>query len=306
MSQVNELLMIFGNNILPILIIAAIGVLLRRQLDIQPGPVGRIIFYVLSPCLVFWLLYTSDVGGREFVLLFGGTVFFQFTMATLGYGTAILLRASPVHRANLMIAAFCLNAGNFGLSTIDFAFGEEVLSRAVVVLVANVTINYSLGVFVSSNGKANVMQSLGNVARTPAIYAVAGAFLLRGFDAELPIVFARAIERLSQAAIPMMLLMLGLQLGGFTQIRGAKLAGAGVTLKLLVAPVIGTLIALLIGLEGAARIAFIMQVSMPTAVLTLIFSNQFDLDGDLALSLIMGATLLSPITLSVLILIFQG
>ena len=72
-------------------------------------------------------------------------------------------------------------------------------------------------------------------------------------------------------------------------------------MKLLLAPALMAGLALLLGFDGPARTALIIQGAMPTAVITIVFTNQFDLDGDLGLNLVMATTLLSPITLSVLI-----
>ena len=61
----------------------------------------------------------------------------------------------------------------------------------------------------------------------------------------------------------------------------------------------------LFGLSGAARLAFILQAGMPTAVLAIVLAHEFDTDRDLTLSLIMTTTFISPITLSLLIYLLQ-
>jgi predicted permease len=49
----------------------------------------------------------------------------------------------------------------------------------------------------------------------------------------------------------------------------------------------------------------ILQASMPIAVVTIIFASEFELDHQLALSMILASTLLSPVTLSVLIFVLR-
>ena len=300
-----ELLQIFVDNIAPILIIALAGFVIGRQFDIQPKPISTLIYYLLSPSLVFVLLYNSDIDGGEFAALFGGTVLFQVAMLTLAFGVLRLQSVSAVQRSNVMLSAFCLNAGNFGLSLVGFAFDEAVLSRAAVVFIANVSLNYTLGIYVASNGRSSPVQAFGNVLKTPAVYAVIAAFLLRTLQVEMPLVLLRPVERVADAAIPMMLITLGLQLGAMTHLSRLRLVFTGVSLKLLVAPFVAIAIAAILALTGDARTAFIIQASMPTAVLTLIFSIEFELDRDLALSLVLISTLLSPLTLSVLILLLR-
>jgi predicted permease len=48
-----------------------------------------------------------------------------------------------------------------------------------------------------------------------------------------------------------------------------------------------------------------MQASMPVAVVTLIFASEFGLDDKLVSGTILTTTLLSPLTLSVLILLLR-
>lgn len=296
-----ELIQIFVDNIVPILLIAGVGFVIGRAFSIDPKPLSTVIFYVLSPSLVFYLLYTSDIDGGEIFSLYTVTITFQLTMLLLAFLMLRFYTTTPVERSNVMLSAFCLNAGNYGLSLIAFAFGEEVLSRAVVVFIANVTLNYSLGVFVASNGRASIRQSFMNVLKTPAVYAVLIAFTLRVLEVRLPIALERSNEKLADAAIPMMLIMLGLQMGRFARFDRLHLIASGVGLKLLIAPLIAIVLAAIFMLDGDARTAFIIEASTPTAVLTIVFSTEFDLDRDLALNLIMVSTLLSPLTLSVLI-----
>ncbi|HEX2622949.1 MAG TPA: AEC family transporter, partial [Phototrophicaceae bacterium] len=100
---------------------------------------------------------------------------------------------------------------------------------------------------------------------------------------------------------PCMLVLLGLQLGQSTRMVKFRFVSIGVVLKMLVGPLIGVGLAQLLHLDTIASVAFITQVSMPTAVVTLIFASEYDLDRDLSLSLIMASTLISPLTLSLII-----
>lgn len=300
-----ELLQIFADNILPILLIAGVGVYLRRGFDVDPRTVSTMMFYALSPALIFHSLVTSTVSGEEFASIYFLTIAFQVIIAITAYITLGLQGVNGITRAGVMLGAFCFNSGNYGLSLVLFAFGEEILSRAVIVYVANATTNYILGVFVASNGRRSPAQAMVSVIKTPAVYAVALAFLVNGLEITLPLALARSVERLADASIPVMLLLLGLQLGQTTAISQPRLLFTGVGLRLLFSPFLAAGMAAIAGLNTQAEIAFIVQASMPTAVLTIVFANEFDLDRELALNLIMVSTLLSPITLSILILLLR-
>ncbi|MEQ8672625.1 MAG: AEC family transporter [Aggregatilineales bacterium] len=301
--ELSELPGIFINNIVPILLIAGVGYFSARWLDVPAKPVGSLIYYVFSPVLIFDLIYTSEIDGDEFLLLFVATVAFQLLISAVTYGALYFQEASPVERANVLISTFSLNAGNYGLALVSFAFGAEVLSRAAIVFVSNTILNYSFGVFVASNGKGSPRDALKNVLVTPALYAVVLAIVLQATNTTLPLAINRSVTSMAGVAIPLMLILLGIQLGSFTNLNRLRLVGTGVFIKLLIAPFIALGLVLLLSIHDEARIAFIMQASMPTAVVSIILTTEFDLDAELALNLIMVSTFLSPITLSILIAI---
>lgn len=300
-----ELVNIFSNNIAPVLIVAGVGYLAGRILDLESRTLAKLIFNVFSPALVFYSLYDNHIEGREFGLLVVAICLFQVIMAGLSYGVAKLERTDKVERASFMLSAFCLNAGNYGLSVANFAFGEAVLARSVVIYIGNTIMNYTLGVFVASSGSQAAMRSLLNILRIPAFYATLAAFLLRGLNIALPEPVFRSAAVLKDAAIPAMLILLGLQLSQSVRVSRPILVSTGVAIKLLVAPVIGIGLALLFRFDNQAAVAFILQASMPTAVVTLILAKEYHLDEALMVNLIMVTTLVSPISLSVIILFLR-
>ena len=300
-----ELLEIFINNILPILLIASVGFAIGRIRKIPPEPLSEVIFYISSPALVFYSLYAGDVGGDEFALLFIAMVTFQLTAAGLALFATQIQGITGIQRASVINGSFCINGGNFGLSLVFFAFDDAILSRAVVIMVSAVLLHYSLGVYVASSGRGSIKKSLINVAKTPAIYAIFLAFFLRSTGLELPVTIDRSVSLLKDMALPLMLLMLGLQLGKTVKPAPLRSVITGTTIKLLLAPFLATGIGMLLNLPQDAFIAFVIMASMPTAVMTIILATQFESDRNLALNIIMATTFTSPITLSILIFLMQ-
>ena len=309
------LLNIFIDNMIPVLAIAAVGVFLRRHLDINPAPVSRMMFYVFAPALAFDAVFTSNISGGDFLRVYLGTL---ALMAVVGALAFLLLRwlksavATPSkisarEMATTLVATFVFNGANFGISIVSFAFGAEALTYAVIIYIAGSTVAWTLGPYVSSSGTASLLLSGQSVLRTPVVYALALAFALQAVGiGELPPALSRSSQLLADASIPLMLVLLGLQLGGFHKPDRWRLLLAGTAIRLLVAPLLAIICAALLDLDGAARFAFILQAGMPTAVLTLILAYEFDTDRDLALNLIMTTTLISPITLTLLIYLLQS
>jgi malate permease and related proteins len=300
-----EILQIFVDNIAPILVIAGIAFYLGRQFDVDPKPLGRILFNVLSPALVFQSISTSKITGSELVQIFIVVTIFVVLLALLAYGIMRWRGESTLHRASVMLGATCANNGNFGLPLISFAFGSEVFTRAVIVFMSMTILNYTSGVFIASGGRKSSREAFTNILHVPAIYAAALGLLVNFTHITLPPLLARPVLLLSQATVPMMLTLLGLQLALSPALTHLRLVGVGVALRLLISPLLAAALALVFGLDAPSAVAVIMQLSMPTAVVTIIFANEFDLDRQVSLSMVLASTLLSPVTLSILIYVLR-
>ncbi|MDE2637306.1 MAG: AEC family transporter [Chloroflexota bacterium] len=309
------LLNIFVDNMIPVLAIAAVGVVLRRRLNVDPAMISRMMFYVFAPALAFDAVYTSDISGGDFLRVYFGTLALMAAVGALAFLVLCWLKLAVSARrqissrefATTLVATFVFNGANFGLSIVSFAFGTVALTYAVIIYIAGSTVAWTLGAYVSSRGAAPMLKSLCSILRTPVVYALALALALKaaGFS-DLPPALSRTSQLLADASIPLMLVLLGLQLGGFRKPDRWRLLLSGAAIRLLLAPLVAIVFASLLSLDDAARSAFILQAGMPTAVLTLILAYEFDTDRDLALNLIMTTTLLSPITLTVLIYLLQN
>ena len=302
-----DLLNIFIDNMIPVLAIAAVGVGLRRGLNIDPAMVARMMFYVFSPALAFNAIFTGDISGGDFLRLYSGTLALLAVVGALSFTLLRGYRLKPEEFATTLVSTFVFNGANFGISIVSFAFGAEALSYAVIIYIAGSTVAWTMGVYVSSKGKASLLGAFRGVLRTPVVYALAAAFALKALGiAELPPALSRTSQLLADASIPLMLVLLGLQLGGFHKPDRWRLLLSGTAIRLLLAPLLAIAVAAILDLEGAARFAFILQAGMPTAVLTIVLAYQFDTDHDLALNLIMTTTLISPVTLSLIIYLLQN
>ena len=166
--------------------------------------ISRMMFYVFSPALAFNAVYTGDVSGADFLRLYAGTL---ALLAIVGGLSFVLLRwhkIRPEEFATTLVSTFVFNGANFGISIVNFAFGAEALSYAVIIYIAGSTVAWTMGVYVSSKGKASMLQSLRGVSRTPVVYALVAAFALKGAGIhELPPALGRTSQLLADASIPL-------------------------------------------------------------------------------------------------------
>jgi predicted permease len=291
--------------ILPIFAVFGVGFLAGRRLY-PPGSgdksLSRLVFYVFSPCLVFYSLATSDVDLLEIGQIGLFAVIITLCMGLLAWATARLLRMSTSETASLLLVAMFGNIGNYGLPLNELAFGTDALERAVIYFVVSSVLLFSLGVVVAARAHATTgAQALTRLARIPVVHALWLAALVRINLLPVPEPILEATSLLARGTVPVMLLILGIQLSQ-VRLRGNwRLLGAATGLRMLLAPLLALVLAGMIGLTGLAEQVSIIEASMPTAVYTIILAIEFDLAPDLTSSAVFVTTLVSPLTLIPLI-----
>src|SRR5574339_229462 len=75
----------FANNILPILLLGAAGFALGKLLHIESRTLGRVVFYVFSPVLIFDLLIQNRLDFKEALSVIVLTVCMIAIMGLLTY-----------------------------------------------------------------------------------------------------------------------------------------------------------------------------------------------------------------------------
>ena len=297
---------IFLNDIAPIFVLAAVGFVLARRVGASVKTMSTVSFHALSPCLVFDQLVTSRVGLSQ-----SWRIVVFCVVITAAIGVAARLSAAALRLRGTTLTTFLLvvmfsNSGNYALPVVLFAFGREALAFASVYFVASAILVYTVGVFVAASGRGSVLTALTRVLGVPAVWATVAAVVVMGVGLQLPASVMRPVGLLGDAAIPVMLLVLGMQLERHTRPEHPAAVATAVALSLLVAPLLAFGLAEFLGLEGAARQAAIVEASMPAAVATTVLALEFELDANFATSVVLFSTVLSPFTLVVLIAWLQS
>ena len=137
-----------------------------------------------------------------------------------------------------MLVAMFSNNANYGLPLVLFAFGEEALAFGTVYFVTSAVLTYTVGVLVASSGHRTLGRALTRIFRVPTIYGAVAAGLLVTLAVPVPQLVMRPVSLLSDAAVPMMLLVLGMQLAEARRPTTLPALGTATIARLLVAPVL--------------------------------------------------------------------
>jgi malate permease and related proteins len=295
------LLSILVSDILPIFAIASAGFLLARYAAIDVRMVARVVFYSLLPCLAFRLLVTSTASGPNVVRLMLLAVLIMAAMGFVGYITAKCLRLDRKVLRAFMMVVMLSNSGNYGLPVVRFAFGADALTYATIFFLTGSVMTYVAGAFFAGSHRRNIPGALEKIWKMPSLYGIGFALVVLSIGRPLPDAMMRPIGLLSDAALPVMILVLGMQLERAVWPTQPGIVILAVGLSLFVAPFVALGLAALLGISGPARQAAVILSSMPVAVVTTIFALEFELSPEFVTSAVFLSTVTSPLTLTPLI-----
>jgi predicted permease len=299
------LLEIFANDLLPVFAIAGAGFLLARYAGVEVQAVSKPTFHALAPALVFNVLVTSTVGSEAFGRMAVFYVLVAASAASMARLVAVPLQLDRRTLTAFMLVVVSSNSGNYGLPVALLAFGREALAFASVYFVCSAIFSYTGGVLLAASGKRTVREAAAGLFRVPAFYAAIAALLTLGLGITVPAIVMRPIGMLSDAALPLMILVLGMQIERATMPQRPIVVAAAVVVSLILTPLAAIGWAHVVGLRGAAFQAGVLQSSMPTAVMTTILALEFDAMPQFVTSVVCFATLLSPLTVTLLIAYLQ-
>ncbi|WP_049979860.1 AEC family transporter [Halolamina rubra] len=313
-----SLLSIFASAILPIVLIAAVGVVLGRVKDVEPGPLNTAVVYVLAPALVLHSLMATELGGGTLLKLAAAVTAFTLGMAAIVELSGRLLGVDDATLSALVLVATFPNAGNYGIPVSDFAFGTVGRGVAVLYVAVQAVLMYTIGVYVASRGGGSAgLGAVKRVFRIPLIYAVAVGLLARALDL-VPAADSTAMETLQlvgDASIPVMLLILGIQLANTDFGAAAPQITVATVGKMLVAPAVAVGVALLLGFdEPTVARTFVLESAMPAAVTPLMllieFADDVEVGGvsapEFVSTVVAVTTVLSVPLLTLLISVLQS
>ena len=307
----NALLDILAHDILPIFIGIGLGFVFGRRFRPDIQSLSRVTFFVFSPCLVFNSLVRSNLAGDELLRIAGFTAGVAIAMGGLGWLAARLLRLDARATAGLVLVCMFVNGGNYGLGVNLRAFGDDGLARALIYFTTSTLLVYTIGVSIAAGSSGGGLRAaIRHIFEVPPAYAVVAAILVRSLSIDMtqpalePIL--AGIDIVGRAAIPSMLLILGIQLSQTSVADNVSFALAASGLRLVVSPILAWGAAALLGLTGVARQASIVEASMPAAVISTILATEYGAAPGLVTSAVVLSTLLSPVTLTVIISLLKS
>ncbi len=296
-----DFLNIFISVVFPVFLMAAVGALVHRFRPISPEPLSQAILLIFSPALVFNGLATTQVALEDLARIAAFSLLLLSSLYIIASLAAHAMRVPKDAQTTFVIAALFMNAGNYGLPVALFAFGDEGLAIAVVFFVTQAILAWTVGAFIASRAQSNLVGSLVSVAKLPTSYAAVGGLAVSMLAIELPDYIQRPAQIMGDAAIPAMLIVLGIQLASTREMAGARAIAGVVAIRLILSSLVAYGLVQLLQFDDLTAKVLIVVAGMPTAVLTIILATQYKGRPELASGIVVAGTLASLVSVTVVL-----
>ncbi len=292
----------------PVFVIVFIGLWLKVSKKISENFIqeaSSLVFNLCLPILIFISILDSKVDWERQIDL----IMFCVAAAVISFVVfwwLSLFVCKPKDRGVSVQGAFRSNLGIIGLALCAKGFGDEGLAigaaiLAVVTPVFNILSVYGLSKSLHVDQPVPFLKVVEGIVKNPLIIAIFMGFLCLLFELRLPVVVYDAGTYLAQMTLPLALISIGGALS-LTELRKSSVLSLQVvTGKLLILPILVTLLAYIYGFRAVELGCIMLMFASPTATASFVMVRAMGGNYVLASNIIVISTLCSALSISILL-----
>lgn len=304
------MIQVFINVIFPVLIILLLGFIVGKFFDIQIKTLSTLALYILTPALMFYVIYSYENFFHIVTLkMFLAITLIVIVVIVLVELMARIFKIPKTTKTALMLTLMLSNSGNFGLPINEYAYGEQGFIIASLIMLVYSFYTNTAGIFVAASDKSDRKKALLKTFSVPIFYAMLLGLILNYFKVPIPEQILKPIKTVGMSAIPLNLLILGINLTriNFQEIKKHwAIVGTASVVKLAVIPFFAYFLLKAIGITGMEFKVTLTQIAMPSAVYSSILAAHYEGDAPLTSAIVLVSTLLSLVSLSLVIMLLGG
>ena len=273
--------------------------------DSSSKKITDIVLYVVTPCVMI------SAFQREFSFELLGKMLIAVASAVLIMAGSILIAKLVFHDKNesrnkvLKFAVIFSNCGFMSLPLQKAVLGDDGwFYGSIFVAVFNVFV-WTYGLVTMSGDRKEL--SIKKLVFNPGLVGVLVAVILFVCKIDLPYIISQPVAYLADLNTPLPMLIIGFYLSkadfkkAFTDF-GVYIAMA---VRLALIPIIATFVMALFKIDSTIIVAFAIANSAPTAATTTMFSDKFNRDVELSVSVVAATTLVSIATMPIIVALAQ-
>jgi malate permease and related proteins len=289
--------------VLPVVLVIAVGAAVARAFDLDIRPVNRLAIYAMLPSLTFITMARMDFAAVPVACMMMGFLAYTAVMAAVAHVAGWRLR--PLVRRSVVATSIFPNAANMMLPVALFAFGEAGLERALIYYVVSALLLFMLGPVILS-GETRLGTLARRVLTFPVLWAAIAGLAVNASDAAVPAGVERALELMGAAAVPIVLLTLGVHVSRADRFVPRAVNWGAAALRLLAGPALALAVGSLAGLRALDLAILTLLGAMPAAVNCVVLALEFGGDADATGRTVIVSTLAALLTLPLVVAALGG
>lgn len=294
------------NVMLPVFLAIGFAVLFGKFVKVDPRTLSQSVIYLFGPALILNSLLSAEIEPSALGGIFAMSLISTVLLVGLGWLIGKILKLPHAMAATVMLAMSLGNTGSVGLPLAEFAFGVQGMQYAAVFYVTTTIFANILGVYIPASNHTSLKDILKRILKVPMIYAAVIGLALNLLGVRMPVILERTTDLLGYAAVAVGIAFMGVRLANMKLHGKMKTIIITSVARIALTPLVGLLSALVLNVDALTRDVSILQISVPTALFTAMFSEEFGGDSELASGIILLTSVLSFISMSVLVALMIG
>lgn len=286
--------------ILPVFLIFSTGFAGQKLLKLNIKSISRMALYLMTPFLAFETFYINELNSDYFYMFI-----FNVLLIALLIGITIIIcrihKTDKAHMSALVLGGIFPNSGNYGAPVVLFTFGAVAFDYAIIIMVIHIFITNSVGIFIASYGSnqsSKLKDAFLSVLKMPVLYGALLGVLLQLSQINLPLTIIESISLIGSAAIPTIMLILGMQLA---EVRLKKFSVNYIIMiiliRMLISPFMAAILVGIMPVNDTIKQVFILLAAMPVAANTTMLATQFDVESEMISFATLVTTIISIFTI---------
>ena len=293
----------FFNVLIPVFVIFGLGYAGEKIIGFDSKAISTMSLYLMTPLLVFQTFYTNKLTYDYFYIViyaFGLCLILILIVCAISY----LKKYDIKETCGLILGSVFMNNGNYGTPVALLLFGTAGFDYAIILMVIQSIVMSTIGIYVAARGSdivGGIKDTLGIVIRMPVAYGAIFGLLFQYMGITLGSSLMTTINLVGSAAIPTIMLVLGMQLAKISlkNMEYEKISYA-ILIKLIAAPLIAWAISALLPINPLLKQLMIIMAGMPVAANTTMYAIQFNTKPEFVSVCTFISTVLSLVTLPII------
>lgn len=299
---------LFRDVCLPIVVLAAFGIILDKKFQLNLNTLVQLNIHVFVPGFIF--VKVMESGSQPSLFPPAQIIGFTLSVIAATYVIGVILSRclkwdSKLSRSFFLSTMF-YNCGNWGIPMMALAYPDSGPSIHVYVLLTMNLSTFTLGMIIASGGKKNsFLDILKGLLRLTPVYAISLGIFCKNMN--IPVTEWKFVwvplKYLDDGLVAVALVTLGVQLSQTRPPKLNKPLSLGLIVRLIGGPAIAYGLTLIWGIHGVSAAVLVLGAAAPTAINTALLAHHLNADSRFASAVVFYSTCIAIFSVTLILTI---